>query len=126
MPSQVLRTQNKTNKKSITTSGRERIDNKWAPQNQICQSLDLEKKGQHEILPSFLNQALWRSRALTLVRILSLHQFLPVFPGFHLFKGVTGSHLPENPSGLSNLERSPSRDCPLKVDMGHSSYCGRF
>lgn len=42
---EVLRTQNKTNKKTITVPGRQTIDNQWGPQNQIHKSLNLEGKG---------------------------------------------------------------------------------
>lgn len=44
--------------------------------------LDLERKNQCEILPFLLDQVTNSDlRRLTLVRILTLHQFLPVFPG---------------------------------------------
>ena len=72
----------------IIVSGREKTDNQQIPQNkpqnQIHKNLDLERKGQHEILPSSLNGLYRDLRQLTLVRILTLCWFLPVFPGSHL------------------------------------------
>ena len=60
-PSQVLRKWNETNKKYSCPW--ERKDwQQWVPQNWSHKSLDLERKGQHEILPSSLNQALQRNR----------------------------------------------------------------
>lgn len=44
--------------KKLAVPGRERIYNQWVPQNQIHKCLNLKRKGQHEILPSSLNQAL--------------------------------------------------------------------
>lgn len=67
---QVLRTQNKTNRKVVTVHRRERIVSQWVPEsksrihslkNYMCFSpakLNLERVGQHKILPSSLVQAL--------------------------------------------------------------------
>lgn len=43
-PSQILRIQNKTNKKVVTVPGREIISNKWAPQNHNSQESRCRKE----------------------------------------------------------------------------------
>ena len=79
-PSQVIRTQNETNE--IVIPWRERVDNQWAPQNQIHKILYLERKKQQKILSSFLDHLLHTdSGDLKLKRILTFGWLLPVFPG---------------------------------------------
>lgn len=80
LSSQVLRTQNETNK--IAIPGRERVDKQWAHQNQIHKILYLERKKQQKMLSSFLDQLLQvDSGDLTLKRILTFCWLLPVFSG---------------------------------------------
>ena len=59
-------------------------DNQWVSKNQIHKNLNLERKGQYEILSSFLNQALHRSRTVDSGKNSHPLLALPVFLGSHL------------------------------------------
>lgn len=61
--------------------GEKRINNQWVLQNQIHKSLNLERKGQHEIIPFPLDRPPQRPGKVNLVRILSLCLVMPVLPG---------------------------------------------